>query len=140
LQRGDDSKFKELVLLFNEEFESPNLTYANADNIGKLLDTPKFVCFVAQIDNRIVGGITAYELEMYDREGSAMYIYDLAVSRQYRRLGIGSRLVREIKNDCKARSIEDLFVHADAADRHAVEFYKSIGGQPAAAVQFSLPI
>lgn len=75
LKSGDDSQFSDLVLLFNEEFESPSLTYVNTKNIGNLLNNLKFVCIVAQIDNRIIGGLTAYELEMYDREGSSMYIY-----------------------------------------------------------------
>lgn len=70
LKSGDDSQFSDLVLLFNEEFESPSLTYVNTKNIGNLLNNLKFVCIVAQIDNRIIGGLTAYELEMYDREGS----------------------------------------------------------------------
>jgi aminoglycoside 3-N-acetyltransferase I len=140
LQRGDDSKFIELVLLFNKVFDSPDATRVNSDNIGKLLNNSSFVCFAAHIGDRIVGGLTAYELEMYDREGSSMYIYDLAVSREYQRSGIGSRLVGEIMAYCKAKQIHDLFVHADAADRHAVEFYKKVGGEPAAAFQFSLPV
>jgi aminoglycoside 3-N-acetyltransferase I len=92
----------------------------NSDNIGNLLNNPK--------------------LEAYDRERSSMYVYDLAVSRQYRRNGIGSKLVGEIMLDCESKHIKDLFVHADAADRHAVEFYKKVGGEPAAAFRFSLPI
>jgi GNAT superfamily N-acetyltransferase len=69
----------------------------NSDNIGNLLNNPK--------------------LEAYDREGSSMYVYDLAVSRQYRRNGIGSKLVGEIMLYCESKHIKDLFVHADAADR-----------------------
>lgn len=57
LKSGDDSQFSDLVLLFNEEFESPSLTYVNTKNIGNLLNNLKFVCIVAQIDNRIIGAI-----------------------------------------------------------------------------------
>ncbi|GIN22326.1 GNAT family N-acetyltransferase [Siminovitchia fordii] len=137
LKSGDDSQFSDLVLLFNEEFESPTLTYVNTKNIRKLLNNPKFVCIVAQIDHKIIGGLTAYELEMYDREGSSMYIYDLAVSKEYQRNGIGSRLVHKIIMLCKSKVIEDLFVQADGVDQHAISFYKKIGGKQSKTFQFS---
>ncbi|MFD0871537.1 GNAT family N-acetyltransferase [Paenibacillus residui] len=137
LKSGDDSQFSDLVLLFNEEFESPSLTYVNTKNIGNLLNNLKFVCIVAQIDNRIIGGLTAYELEMYDREGSSMYIYDLAVNKEYQRKGIGSRLVNEIIMLCKSKNIEDLFVQADGVDQHAISFYKKIGGKQSRTFHFS---
>lgn len=137
LQSGDDSKFSELVLLFNKEFESPTLNYVNSENIRKLLNNPNFVCFVAYIDNKIVGGLTAFELEMYDREGSSMYLYDLAVSKEYQRNGIGSRLVYEIIGFCKSKAIKDLFVQADDVDQHAIEFYKKVGGDPSKVFQFT---
>ena len=137
LQSGDDSSFSDLVLLFIKEFESPTLTYVNSENIRKLLNNPNFVCFVAYIDNKILGGLTAYELEMYDREGSSMYIYDLAVSKEYQRNGIGSRLVNEIIDFCKSKAIKEMFVQADGVDQHAIKFYKKIGGEQSKTFQFS---
>lgn len=137
LTNGDEANFADLVLLFNMEFESPQPTFINSKNIKRLLENDNFVCFVAHIGNQIVGGLTAYELEMYDQEGSAMYIYDVAVSQQYQRMGIGSRLIKEILADCKEKSINDVFVQADADDHHAVEFYKKNGGLPSKAYQFS---
>lgn len=135
LQAGDDSEFSELVLLFNKVFQSPN--YVNSLNVKRLLNNPNFVCFVAYIDNKIVGGLTAYELEMYDQEGSTMYIYDLAVSEDYQRNGIGSRLVNEIMDYCRAKKIKDMFVQADEVDRHAIQFYKRIGGEQSKTFHFS---
>ena len=137
LQSGDDSKFTELVLLFNKEFESPNLNDVNSENIAKLLNNPNFACFSAQVDNKIVGGLTAYELEMYDREGSSMYLYDLAVTREFQRNGIGSRLVNVLIDYCKSKDIKELFVQADEVDQHAIEFYKKIGGEQSKTFQFS---
>lgn len=135
LQAGNDSEFSELVLLFNKEFESSN--YVNTENIKRLLKNSHFVCFAAFIDNEIVGGLTAYELEMYDQAGSAMYIYDLAVSKAYQRKGIGSGLIHEIMDDCRAKEIKDLFVQAEEVDQHAIQFYKKIGGEPSQTCHFT---
>lgn len=140
LQSGDESKFTDLVLLFHKEFESPDPTLVNAANIKKLLTNPHFVCIIAQIGDKVVGGLTAYELERYDGEGSSMYLYDLAVCASYQRNGIGSRLVRELMEDCRSKGIRDLFVQADAEDRHALAFYKQIGGAPSETFHFTFSI
>jgi aminoglycoside 3-N-acetyltransferase I len=135
LQRGDDSEFSELVVLFNKEFESSD--YVNFTNIKRLLNNPNFTCFVAYRNNRVVGGLTAYELEMYDQEESSMYLYDLAVNKEYQRKGIGSKLVSEIMDYCRSKKIKDLFVQADAVDDHAIQFYKKIGGEQAKTFHFT---
>lgn len=134
---GDESSFSKLVLLFNKEFESPDLNYVNDKNIRRLIAKPDFICFVAFIGDEVVGGLTGYELLMYDQKGSSMYLYDLAVDKNYQRRGIGSNLVGELMDYCRSKDIKDLFVQADVEDQHAVEFYNKIGGDDSETVQFS---
>jgi aminoglycoside 3-N-acetyltransferase I len=134
---GDESSFSKLVLLFNKEFESPDLNYVNDKNIRSLIAKPDFICFVAFIGDEVVGGLTGYELLMYDQEGSSMYLYDLAVDKNYQRRGIGSNLVGELMEYCRSKDIKDLFVQADVEDQHAVEFYNKIGGDDSETIQFS---
>lgn len=140
LQSGDELKFTDLVLLFNKEFESTDLTYVNSKNITKLLGNPQFVCLTALIGGKVVGGLTAHKLDMYDREGTSMYLYDLAVSKEYQRNGIGSRLVNELIAYCKSEGINELFVQADAVDQHAIEFYKKNGGESSQTFHFSFKL
>lgn len=135
LHRGNEKDFYDLVVLFNEVFEATN--DVNKENIRRLLNNSSFVCFVSYIDKKIVGGLTAYELEMYDQEGSSMYIYDLAVSKEYQRNGIGTRLVNEMMDYCRLKGIKDMFVQADGVDKHAVQFYKKIGGEQSETFHFS---
>ncbi|GIO27440.1 GNAT family N-acetyltransferase [Ornithinibacillus bavariensis] len=134
---GDESSFSKLVLLFNKEFESPDLNYVNDKNIRSLIAKPDFICFVAFIGDEVVGGLTGYELLMYDQEGSSMYLYDLAVDKNYQRRGIGSNLVGELMDYCRSKDIKELFVQADVEDQHALEFYNKIGGDESETVQFS---
>ena len=123
--------------MFNKEFESPDLNNVNDKNIRSLIAKPDFICFVAFIGDEVVGGLTGYELLMYDQEGSSMYLYDLAVDKNYQRHGIGSNLVGELMEYCRSKDIKDLFVQADVEDQHAVEFYNKIGGDDSETVQFS---
>ncbi|WP_123040538.1 GNAT family N-acetyltransferase [Cohnella candidum] len=140
LVTNDETAFAGLVRLFNREFESVDPEYVNAQNIELLLGRPEFVCIAAFDGDEIVGGITAYELRMYDRPGSAMYLYDLAVAEKTRRRGIGSGLVRELQAYCRRTGIRELFVQADSSDEHALAFYDSLSGRPSMAVQYSFDL
>lgn len=57
------------------------------NGIEKFLSRNPDTCFVAEIDKRIVGSILA------GNDGRRGYIYHTAVSPQYQKQGIGSRLV-----------------------------------------------
>lgn len=57
------------------------------DGIEKFLKRNPDTCFVAEVDNRIVGSI------LTGNDGRRGYIYHTAVSPQYQKHGIGSTLV-----------------------------------------------
>ncbi len=134
LQSGNEKDFHDLVLLFNDVFETEN--DVNKENIRRLLNNPSFVCVVAFHQSEVIGGITAYELMSYDRSGSVMYVYDLAVQNSHQRIGIGSRLVSELLADCRSKGIKELFVQAEEADGHAIQFYQKLGGESLKTRQF----
>lgn len=134
LQSGNEKDFHDLVLLFNDVFETEN--DVNKENIRQLLNNPSFVCVVAIHQSKVIGGIIAYELMSYDKLGSVMYVYDVAVLTIYQRSGIGSRLFSEILADCRQKGIKELFVQAEEADAHAVQFYQKLGGESLKTRQF----
>lgn len=57
------------------------------DGIEKFLKRNPDTCFVAEVDNRIVGSV------LTGNDGRRGYIYHTAVSPQYQKHGIGSTLV-----------------------------------------------
>lgn len=137
---GDESMFGDLVRLFNVEFEADEPNFVNHDHLIELLKSPNFVCFVAHNETLIMGGLTGYELKSYDKEGSTMYLYDLAVGNAFQRRGIATKLVLELVSYCKDHGIRDMFVQADVIDEHAIEFYKKLGGEISEVVHFSFDI
>lgn len=72
----------------------------------------------------------------YDSPGSVMYVYDLAVQNSHQRSGIGGRLMTELFVDCRKKGIKELFVQAEEADGHAVQFYQKLGGESFKTRQF----
>jgi aminoglycoside 3-N-acetyltransferase I len=95
---------------------------------------------VALKEKQVVGGITGYELPMYLKEEKEMYLYDLAVDENYRRQGIASSLIEELKRYSKENNIKTIFVEAEEEDTGAVNFYKSLKAEELRAQHFNILI
>src|SRR5262245_30155145 len=91
----DVSLMKALLTVFGEAFGDPE-TYGGAvpsdAYLEQLLAKKHFIAIVALKDDRVIGGLAAYELEKFERSRSEIYIYDLAVSKTHRRRGIAIAL------------------------------------------------
>ncbi|HXT16345.1 MAG TPA: GNAT family N-acetyltransferase [Gemmatimonadaceae bacterium] len=72
----------------------------------------------------VVGGLTAHTLPMTRAESSELFIDDLAVRATHQRQGIGRQLVTAAAE----QGIDEVFVAADVAGFHALDFYRALGG------------
>lgn len=97
------------------------------DYVVWLLDRDSFWAIAAFAGDDIVGGITAHTLPMTRSPSSEVFIYDLAVRRDHRRQGVGSKLVLELREAAAAAGCGDVFVPADNEDKHALDFYRAQG-------------
>ncbi|MDN5274159.1 MAG: aac3-I [Candidatus Saccharibacteria bacterium] len=88
---------------------------ANRDNI----------VLVATVGEKVVGGLVAYTLTKFERERREIYLYDLAVSREQQRTGIGRKLMEELMTIARAVGAYVVFVQADEGD-DAIRFYESL--------------
>lgn len=94
--------------------------------------------YVALQGERVVGGLTAYELPAYSQEGADMYLYDLAVHPDFQRKGVGTALVDGLLEECKRRQVRTCFVQAHLEDAHALHFYRALGGEEEEVAHFEL--
>ncbi len=125
LLTDDISLFTDLIYLFEHVFEMENFQIPSQKHLQSVLDNKDFFAIVAIKDNRVVGGLTVYILHQYYYEKPLAYIYDLAVSIQLQRQGIGKRLIDFTNTLCKEKGYEEVFVQAEKEDEHAVDFYRS---------------
>lgn len=95
--------------------------------LQELLGSETFIPLVAHIDNNVVGGLAAYELKKFEQKRSEIYIYDLAVVEKYRRTGIATALIEQMKYIAKSRGAWVVFVQADYVDVPAVNLYTKLG-------------
>ena len=102
-----------------------------------LLARRDFWALSALDDDEVVGGLTAHALPMTRNEATELFIYDLAVLQAKQRRGIGRQLVEHLRREGAAAGIDVAFVPADDDDTHALDFYRAIGGSPAAVTIFT---
>jgi aminoglycoside 3-N-acetyltransferase I len=137
LSKKDVSGFKQLILLFKEVFEMSKQGKISDAYLKKLLAQPGFIALAAVDGNKVVGGLTAYEMPQYYGEYSEVYIYDIAIKSDYQRKGTGKKLLEALKTHCKKKGIKTMFVEAHAKDKHAVAFYLSTKGKAEEVMHFN---
>lgn len=120
----DIHSFQTLIKVFGETFEMKDFKMPSTTYLLSILDKPNFMAFIAEEDGRIIGGLTAFRLDLYYSEKPLAYIYDLAVLPAFQRRGNGQQLIKFFNNYCREHGYEEVFVQADLEDIHAVEFYK----------------
>lgn len=141
--RGDDLNLMSgLLTMFGNAFDDPD-TYGGKrpgkDYMSRLLDSDTFIALAAVKDGEVVGGLAAYVLTKFEQERSEVYIYDLAVSAAYRRQGIATALIEELKAISAALGSYVVFVQADYGDDPAIALYTKLGVREDV-LHFDIPI
>lgn len=126
-----------LFMTLQEVFETEQPSLADEAYLTRLLADEHFICFAAIIDDKVAGGLTAYELPMYHAAYSECYIYDVAVHPDYQRMGVGKQLIAALKGYCHTHNIKTMFVEAQEEDGHAIQFYRSTGADEERVMHFN---
>jgi ribosomal protein S18 acetylase RimI-like enzyme len=95
--------------------------------LANLLGRETFIALAAIAEGQVVGGIAAYVLDKFEQARREVYLYDLAVAEPWRRRGIATALIEELKRAAKAHGAEIIFVQADLGDDPAIALYTGLG-------------
>jgi ribosomal protein S18 acetylase RimI-like enzyme len=63
----------------------------------------------------------------FEQERIEFYIYDLAVGEQWRRRGVATALIEEVRLIAAANAAETIFIQADHGDEPAIALYSKLG-------------
>jgi aminoglycoside 3-N-acetyltransferase I len=121
---------RDMLSMFGEAFGEVDTYSGNPPSVAyleRLLDSDYFIALVALKDSEVVGGIAAYELIKFEQERSEIYIYDLAVAGNYRRQGIATAMIQELKKIAVVRGAYVIYVQADIVDEPAIALYTKLG-------------
>ncbi|WP_201306232.1 AAC(3)-I family aminoglycoside N-acetyltransferase [Roseomonas harenae] len=78
-------------------------------------------------DDRVLGGLVAYELDKFERMRREVYIYDLAVDAAHRRRHIATDLIGHLRDIAARRGAWVVYVQADHGDDPAIALYTELG-------------
>lgn len=129
--RSDDVRLvRELNILFGKAFGDVE-TYEGRPPgdayLEELLAKEHVIVLVAQSDERVVGGLVAYELDKFEQMRREIYIYDLAVAQAFRRQGIATGLIEHLRTIAAERGTWVVYVQADHGDDPAISLYEKLG-------------
>ena len=121
-----------LNAVFAEAFHDP-ATYAGAPPdeayLAGLLAKEHVTVLVALAGAAVVGGLVAYELDKLERRRSEIYVYDLAVDAAWRRRGVATALIGELRIIAARRGAWVIYIQADPGDDPAVSLYDKLGSR-----------
>jgi aminoglycoside 3-N-acetyltransferase I len=127
LGSNDQADAQRLFTILAEVFQE-NCAPLSDSYLHELLGSKDFWALAAFAGDDIVGGLTAHTLLMTRAESAEIFIFDVAVQASHRRKGVGRRLLTELRKQASEGGIHELFVAADNADEHALDFYRRLGG------------
>ncbi len=130
LTSDDMALMEALLTIFGDAFEESDTYGGNrpdAAYLQGLLSSEHFIALTALKQGEVVGGIAAYELKKFEQPRSEIYIYDLAVAKEYRRKGIATALIETLRKIAETRGAYVIFVQADIGDEPAIALYSKLG-------------
>ena len=97
------------------------------NRINEMLKRGNYQIFVACDDDKVVGYIGCVSYLAFELENEGMKIIALAVSKEYRRKGIGTELLKTAEHWAKENNIEVILLNSGLPREDAHAFYESQG-------------
>lgn len=129
LDSSDVHLAEELILMFGFSEGSRHQIYSSTEYVRKMLAKDDFHVIVALENDKLVGGLTAYEMMMFKRETTEMFLYEIEVAEDFQRKGIGKALIEFLKKICEEKGIVEIFVGTEDDNFAARKLYSSTGGE-----------
>jgi len=123
LNQNEWAEFKKLIEIFKEVFENDTII-PDEEHLSRLLSNPDFLVFIVKLNDKVVGGLTLYILHQYYSVRPLAYMYDVGITPEFQRQGLGKLLMAEVCNYCKVNGFEAAYVEAENDDAQAVDFYR----------------
>jgi diamine N-acetyltransferase len=86
-----------------------------------------FQCFVAETEDKKIIGFASFFFAYYSWSGKAVYLDDLYVQSQYRKQGMGKKLLDAIIAHAKKEQCRKLRWQVSNWNYNAISFYKKLG-------------
>lgn len=116
------------LLLSWSEGDTPSPIPSNG-YLNKQLGEPAFHIYVALDGEKVVGGLHAYELDLFTRSEKEIFLYEIGVSASYRQQGIARRLTEDLIEYARKNKVNCIYVATEPDNHPAKKLYDSTGGK-----------
>lgn len=131
IRKAQKEDTEEVLSLIRElaEFEKEpeaveiNVEDLQRDGFGK---SPLFTCFVAEVENKIVG-MALFYFRYSTWKGKTVHLEDLIVKKTMRGMGIGSALFRRTMEFARENNVKRVEWVVLNWNKNAVDFYEKSG-------------
>lgn len=110
-------------------FDDENRALPSAEYTAEMLSRNDFHVIVAIKDQKLIGGLTAYEMKMFKGETTEMFLYEIEVAESFRRKGVAKALIGFLKQICVEKGIVEMFVGTSKDNQAARNLYSATGGK-----------
>lgn len=121
LGTGDEEVARAVARVFKEAI----IEIAHA---GVFLANPANYLAVVQIDGAIAGFLLAHRLDRLDQTAGQLFIYDIDVAPDQRRRGVGSALMRYVRDVVEREGLMEAFLLTNRANEPAMALFRRTGG------------
>ncbi len=112
-----DKDLEEVLRIEKENFKFPwKKSYFVYD-----LRRPNTYCLVAEINNKVVGYLIAWEII------DELHLANISVDRNYQKKGVGTKLMKEIISIAHLREIKKIYLETRVSNIGAQKFYQKLG-------------
>ena len=87
---------------------------------------PDDICFVAEVDGKVVGAVWVRVMEDYGHVGDGVPSFAISLYKEYRGQGIGTQLMRRMLTELRERGYEKTSLAVQKAN-YAVRMYQNVG-------------
>lgn len=127
---------KQLIMFFQIDDGDENPTLPSDEYCSKMLEREDFHVIIALENDWVIGGLTAYEMNMYKLETTEMFLYEIGVEPAHRKKGVATALIEHLKKICLDKDIRIMFVGAMANNSPARKLYETTGGIGEEVIEF----
>lgn len=86
-------------------------------------EKPQFNCIVAELNGKIIGMAITY-IKYSTWKGSCLFLEDIIVNENYRRMGVGEALFKQVVANAKNKKVRRLEWQVLEWNQPAINFYK----------------
>lgn len=130
---GDEEIVRRLSIedaLFEREGAIPKArTPHTVEGARAFLAAEENIQLVAFDGEEPVGQLIAYQLVRRHGDGEMMFVYEIGVRQDSRRLGVGRALFDALEGLCRELGIARGFLITNESNEEAMAFYRSLGGR-----------